>query len=233
MKAIYNGVQHGILQAYAEGFDAGPHRRPAGALCQPRRQRAAAPSRRRTRSDRRAEVVAVKATAPIAVDELRELSDALDETQLETVATILVDAARVFFTGIGRSGPSARAVAMRLMRIGKLSFAGGEVATPAIADGGVLVAVGSRGRGSILDQARPASELGARNVSLTADKNEMTELSDAFIAVPARSTVSTTQHAGSLFEQGFLLVGDALCREVQSRLDVPTSELNARHADIL
>jgi 6-phospho-3-hexuloisomerase len=177
--------------------------------------------------------VTVKENASGAVDELRELVDALDENQLETVAAILVDAPRVFFTGIGRSGLSARAVAMRLMHIGKPSFVVGEVATPSIGDGDVLVAVSSSGRGSILDQARAAVGHGARIVSLTTDENEMTELSDAFVAVPARTVVSTAQHAGSLFEQGCLIVGDALCREVQSRLGVPTSDLNARHANIL
>lgn len=175
----------------------------------------------------------VNENAVVAVKELHELVDALDENQLETVATILAAAPRVFFTGIGRSGLSARAFAMRLMHIGKPSFFIGEVATPAIGNGDVLVAVSSSGRGSILEQARVAVEHGAAVVSLTTDRNEMTELSDTYIAVPARTLVATSQHAGSLFEQGCLIIGDALCRAVQESLSIPTSDLNARHANIL
>jgi 6-phospho-3-hexuloisomerase len=50
--------------------------------------------------------------------------------------------------------------------------------------------------------------------------------------LPARTVVPTGQHAGSLFEQSLLVVGDALCRRVQAELGVPTSALDARHANL-
>lgn len=175
----------------------------------------------------------VKQNAEAAVAELTALVEALDEAQLDAAAQIIADAPRIFFTGIGRSGLSARAIAMRLMHIGRASYVVGEVATPAIGAGDVLVALTSSGRGTVLEQARAALTHGARVVTFSTGENDLTALSEVFVALPARTIVPTEQHAGSLFEQGCLVVGDALCRAVQARLGVPTSELDARHANLL
>jgi len=40
------------------------------------------------------------------------------------------------------------------------------------------------------------------------------------------------QHAGSLFEQAILLLGDALAWHVQQRLGVADAQLDARHANL-
>jgi 6-phospho-3-hexuloisomerase len=177
--------------------------------------------------------VTVTQSAQASLDELQSIVDTLDETQLDTVAHILANTPRIFFTGTGRSGLAARAIAMRLMHIGKPCYVVSEVATPAIQPGDILVAFTSSGRGSVLEQAKITLEHGAGVIAFTSGENEITALSEAFIAIPARTIVPTEQYAGSLFEQGCLIVGDAICRSVQSLLKVPTSQLNARHANIL
>lgn len=175
----------------------------------------------------------VKDHAREAVAELDALVEQLDADQLEAVTGAFVDAPRLFFTGVGRSGLSARAVAMRLMHIGKSAYVIGEVATPAMTAGDVLVAFTSSGRGSVLDQAEAARRVGARVVAFSTGENDVTALSDVFLTLPARTVVPTRQHAGSLFEQSCLVAGDALCRTVQERLGIPTAVLDARHANIL
>jgi 6-phospho-3-hexuloisomerase len=50
--------------------------------------------------------------------------------------------------------------------------------------------------------------------------------------LPARTAVPTIQHAGSLFEQSTLVLGDALCLAARTSLGVPESELDARHANL-
>lgn len=177
--------------------------------------------------------MSVKRNAEAAIAELDALVAALDDTQLDSVVERIVNAPRLFFTGIGRSGLSARAIAMRLMHIGKVSFVVGEVATPAIKSGDVLIALTSSGRGSVLEQVKAARKHGASVVAFSTGVNEVTALSDAFVSIPARTEVPTEQHAGSLFEQGCLVIGDAICRSIQAQLRVPASELNERHANIL
>lgn len=145
----------------------------------------------------------------------------------------MLSAPRVYLTGTGRSGLAARAVAMRLMHIGVDAYAVGEVATPGIAQGDLLVAITSSGRGTIADQARTAVGLGATVAAITTRADgELRELSATTVVLPIRCGVATEQHAGSLFEQSALVIGDAMCRVVQERLGVPSSALDERHANL-
>ncbi|MEU9888291.1 SIS domain-containing protein [Sphaerisporangium sp. NPDC051011] len=166
------------------------------------------------------------------VAEIAEIVDALDSAALDAFVAALRDAPRLHCTGIGRSGLSTRAIAMRLMHIGKEAFVVGEVATPGIREGDLLVAVSSSGRGSILRQAQAARERGARVVAVTTRPNELTELAEVSLLLPARAEVETRQHAGSLFEQAWLVVGDAVCAAVQADLGVPKEDLDRRHANL-
>jgi 6-phospho-3-hexuloisomerase len=166
------------------------------------------------------------------VAELAEIVDVLDPAALDAFVAALREAPRLLCTGIGRSGLSTRAIAMRLMHLGKEAFVVGEVATPGIREGDLLVAVSSSGRGSILRQAQAARDKGARVVAVTTKPNELTELAEVSLLLPARARVDTRQHAGSLFEQSWLVVGDAVCAAVQADLGVPTEALDRRHANL-
>lgn len=168
-----------------------------------------------------------------AAAELVALADAVDEADLAALRDAVLDARRVYFTGAGRSGLVARAVAMRLMHIGLASFAVGEVATPGIAAGDLLICVSARGSGSITAQATTAREQDAGvAVITTAVGTPLTDLAGWTVVLPVRNGVATEQHAGTLFEQGALMLGDVLCRAVQTALGVPTAELDRRHANL-
>jgi 6-phospho-3-hexuloisomerase len=167
------------------------------------------------------------------VAELAAVVAKLDEEVLASLAEAIVSAKRVYFTGVGRSGLVARAIAMRLMHIGVPTFAVGEIATPGIAEGDLLVAVTATGRGSVLSQAQTAIKCGASVVAITTDgDNELAVTASTVVIFPIRVDVPTDQHAGSLFEQSALVIGDAICRVVQEELGVPTSELDRRHANL-
>jgi 6-phospho-3-hexuloisomerase len=168
-----------------------------------------------------------------AVIELSKLVKQLDPDRAAAAADELTRAHRVFFTGVGRSGLVARALAIRLMHTGLQAFAVGEAATPAIAAGDLLVAVSAAGSMAVAEQAARGRRLGSRILAMTAvASGSLVDAADTVLLIPARSGVPTAQHAGSLFEQGCLVVGDALCAAVCLRLGVPESDLAARHANL-
>lgn len=167
------------------------------------------------------------------VAELGAVVDTLDEQVLQNLVSAIIAARKVYFSGVGRSGLAARAVAMRLMHIGIQAYAVGEIATPGIEAGDLFVAVSATGRGTLLQQARVADRAGAGVATITTKPDgELQELAGVVVVLPVRSQVPTQQHAGSLFEQSALVVGDAVCRAVQQRLGVPESELDRRHANL-
>ena len=168
-----------------------------------------------------------------AVAELSKLVNQLDPDRAAAAVGELTRAHRVFFTGVGRSGLVAQALAIRLMHTGLQAFAVGEAATPAIAAGDLLVAVSAAGSVAVAEQAAKARQLGSRILAMTAIAcGRLVDAADTVLLIPARTGVPTTQHAGSLFEQGCLVIGDALCAAVRLRLGVPESDLAARHANL-
>jgi 6-phospho-3-hexuloisomerase len=179
------------------------------------------------------DTVTVYAAATRAVDELHTLIRCLDWTPFEQAVATLGATTRVYIAGFGRSGLVGRAIAMRLMHIGQTTYVIGDTTTPSIVSGDLLLAISSTGSGAVLRQAETAHAAGAAVMAITAaTTTPLAVLADSVLVVPARTDVSTTQHAGSLFEQSTLILGDALCAALQSRLQVPNRELDRRHANL-
>jgi len=174
--------------------------------------------------------------------ELQDVVAALrsaDQAPFERALTLLGDAERVFVHGAGRSGLALRMTAMRLMHLGFDVHVVGEVTTPAIRRGDVLlVASGSGTTGGIVQAARTADEAGARvlAVSTTAD-SPLAAVADTTLVVPAatktdRSGTASAQYAGGLFEQAVMLLGDALFHALWQRSGHSADDLWPRHANL-
>lgn len=167
-----------------------------------------------------------------AVAELSAMQQALDETQLVTLAEKIMSARKVVFTAQGRSGFSARSIVCRLMHIGIDVHMAGQPDTPAIGQGDLLIAISSSAKTQItLNHLATAKKVGASSVLITAQIADP-GVSDAVLRLPAKTLVPSDQHAGSLFEQSVLVVGDAVCWYIQKTLGVSEETLNRRHSNL-
>lgn len=158
---------------------------------------------------------------------------------LDPVLDVLTAADRVFVFGAGRSGLALRMTAMRLMHLGLDVHVVGETTTPAIRAGdALLTASGSGTTSSIVRAAETAAEVGARVVGITtAPDSPLARAADALVMVPAaakldRSATASTQYAGGLFEQGVVLVGDAIFDALWRRSGLSADDLWPRHANL-
>ncbi|MGI5466986.1 SIS domain-containing protein [Streptomyces sp. CA-132043] len=93
----------------------------------------------------RPELPTTEALLDTVQDEMRGVLGAVDTASLDTLATVLLRARRVFVAGEGRSGFMARAFAMRLMHLGLPVHVIGETTTPAVGAGDTVVAVSGSG----------------------------------------------------------------------------------------
>ncbi|WP_370544049.1 6-phospho-3-hexuloisomerase [Frigoribacterium sp. VKM Ac-1396] len=159
--------------------------------------------------------------------------------QLDAFADLVDDAERVFVHGAGRSGLALRMTAMRLMHLGLEVHVVGEVTTPAIAEGDVLLtASGSGTTSGIVAAARTAVDAGARVAAITtAADSPLADLAEAVLVVPAadkqdRSGTASAQYAGGLFEQTVVLLGDAVFHALWKRSGADADELWPRHANL-
>lgn len=174
----------------------------------------------------------LSARLKLILDEHRQISASYDGSCLERFVQALIEANRVFFSGQGRSGLMSRAIAIRLMHIGLNVHVAGESSTPAISHGDVLVAVSASARTqATLMHMKTARSAGAK-VALVSAVVSQSDLADFVLPIPARTAVPSKQHAGSLFEQSWLILGDLIAWRVQQRLGVPEEVLNARHANL-
>lgn len=162
-----------------------------------------------------------------------------DPIELANFVELIAEAPRIFVLGAGRSGLALRMTAMRFMHLGLDVHVVGEVTTPAISKGDLLLtASGSGTTGGIVRAAQTAVAAGARVAAITTDaQSPLAALSAATIIVPAagkldRSGEASAQYAGSLFEQTVVVFGDALFHALWMRSGVSADELWPRHANI-
>ncbi|OIH95451.1 6-phospho-3-hexuloisomerase [Curtobacterium sp. MCBA15_001] len=162
-----------------------------------------------------------------------------DQTPFERALDLLAGADRVFVHGAGRSGLALRMTAMRFMHLGLDTHVVGEVTTPAIGSGDVLVvASGSGTTTGIVQAAQTASDVGAHVVAIsTTDDSPLSAVATVTLVLPAatktdRSGTASAQYAGGLFEQGVALLGDALFHTLWTRGDQTADDLWPRHANL-
>jgi 6-phospho-3-hexuloisomerase len=175
----------------------------------------------------------------LIVRELDTLLTAIEESEIAHLADLVESAERVFVHGAGRSGLALRMTAMRLMHLGLTVHVVGEVTTPAIGPGDVLlVASGSGTTSGIVAAATTADSAGAKIAAVsTARVSPLAALADAVVIVPAaakldRSGTASEQYAGSLFEQAVGLIGDAVFHALWKRSGQSADDLWPRHANI-
>lgn len=184
------------------------------------------------------------------MDELvSEISTALstvDNTQVEALTDAILEAPHVFISGSGRSGLSIREFAMRLMHMGIPVYVLGEVVTPGLAEGDLLIiASGSGETGGQVVVAEKAKKLGGKLGLITiAPGSSIDSIADYPVYINAPATklnrlnredcvkVSSIQPMASLFEQCVLLVLDLIILKLMDRRGNNSDEMFLNHTNL-
>jgi 6-phospho-3-hexuloisomerase len=173
---------------------------------------------------------------------LNELTDTLaqvSEVQANAAIDAILTAPRIFVTGAGRSGLALKMAAMRLMHLGLTVHVAGEITTPAIAAGDLLIAAsGSGTTAGIVLAAVTASKAGANVLAITtAPESPLATIARVVLVIPAATKQDTSatksqQYAGALFEQSVLLLTDALFQSMWHQRGETAAQLWKRHANL-
>ncbi len=178
-------------------------------------------------------------TSGIVLNELQRAFAGIDPTQVHQAAEALLKARRVFFLGAGRSGLALKMAAMRMMHLGLCTYVAGEVITPAIAEGDLLVvASGSGTTAGPLHAADIAVKAGASVLVLTtAPHSALALLASLVVTIPAATKQGgdgsqSQQYAGALFEQTVLLLMDIVFHDLWHQRGETAEQLWKRHANL-
>lgn len=182
--------------------------------------------------------------AEYARDVTRELERTLSSIapgEAEQLVVAITGARRVFVAGAGRSGLAVRAFAMRLMHIGLSTYVVGEIVTPAVMPGDLLViGSGSGATASLVKMAEKAKSLGARVALVTiVPDSAIGRLAELIVRIPAPTPkaeaarqFSSIQPMGSLFEQSLLIFLDIVVLMVMKAAAVTSAAMFERHANL-
>ena len=151
--------------------------------------------------------------------EINSVIEKVSEEELEAVMKRLNKEHRVFVSGEGRSGYSARGFAMRLMHIGYTVYFVGETITPAMAEGDVFIGVSGSGKSAgVVGDAAKAKKAGCTVIAVTSKKESpLTENADTVLVIPGTvkgdmgNERGSIQLLSSLFDQSLHITLDALC----------------------
>ena len=177
----------------------------------------------------------------VIIDELSRTLSGIDRKQQEQMADEILKAKHIFVAGAGRSGMMARCFAMRLMHMGMNVYMVGEVVTPSMQEGDLLIiASGSGTTGSLVKMAEKAKALNGR-VGLVTIYPESTigKMADVVVQINAPTSkseidtgVTSIQPMGSLFEQSLLICLDFIIRILMDKTGITGEEMFKRHANL-
>jgi 6-phospho 3-hexuloisomerase len=159
-----------------------------------------------------------------------------DERDVQRLVSIAESAQRIFIAGAGRSALAARFFAMRLMHCGYTVYVVGEIVTPSVAAGDVLVVLsGSGSTETLLALARKGGAAGARIVLVTARPGSpIAALAGAVMLLGADGSAKSRHGMpmGTLFELSALIFLESVIYQIIGHKELTEEHLRARHANL-
>lgn len=180
-----------------------------------------------------------KSLASLAFAELAGVFDRIDAAAAETIAAETIGARRIVLHGLGREGLMIRAFCMRLMHLGLDAHMAGDVTTPPVGPGDLLVT--SSGPGNLrsvqtmLELARAA---GARTLVLTAQPGGTDpRLADIAVHIPAQTMANdpgseSMLAMGTAYEIAQLILLDIATIRIRELTGQTAEQLRGRHYNL-
>lgn len=172
----------------------------------------------------------------LVIEKISSVLEATDASYDEKLTAMLDKASRIFIAGAGRSALVARFFAMRLMHGGYNVFVVGEIVTPSIRSGDLLIVISGSGETeTMIAYAKRAKELGAE-VTLISAKSSSTigDLANVVfqIGTPDKYAKTVGMPMGTIFELSTLIFLEAIISHIIHEKGIPEEEMRTRHANL-
>lgn len=173
-----------------------------------------------------------------ALHELEENVAKICPDQVEALIRSILSANKIYVAGAGRSRLMLQAFAMRLMHLGLKAYVVGEIATPAVEPGDlVIIGTGSGETDSLVVMAGKAKKIGVKLAVITIyPESRVGSQADLVVQINGKSgkvatTKTSVQPGGNLFEQSMLILLDCSIISIAELGNINTSQFK-RHANL-
>ena len=175
-----------------------------------------------------------------AVAELSHVIDGIDPTEIDAFIDAVAAAKRIACHGVGREGLMIKALCMRLFHLGLDAHVVGDMTTPPLGPGDLLVvSAGPGGFATVSAFIDVAKQAGARVVCFTAAPDGASAAAaDLRIVLPAQTMAndatapSSFLPMGSLYEGAQYLVFEYIVLLLRDRLGTAADAMRARHTNL-
>lgn len=175
-----------------------------------------------------------------AIDEVRAVLAALAPSHAERMCDEILKARRIACYGVGREGLMMKALCMRLMHLGLDAHVVGDMTTPPVGAGDLLiVSAGPGAFSTVLALIGVARQSGARVMVVTAQPDgQAARQADAVIHLPAQ-TMANDQTAptsilpmGSLYEAAQMVFFDLISIMLRDKSGQTPEQMRQRHTNL-
>ena len=168
---------------------------------------------------------------------LKEVQDALDKVDQAKVAEfvdLILSSKKIFVYGVGRSGLVGQSFAVRLVQLGMDVHFVGDMATPIVEKGDLVILISNTGETmSVVQTANIVGRIGAKIISVTSSvHSKLGSASDVVLEITQNKDEQRKRLAplGTIFEVATSVLLDSLVPVLMQRLGQTESSLRKRHA---
>lgn len=175
-----------------------------------------------------------------ALDELHGVLVAVDKQQVHATLDLIVEAQRIALYGVGREGLQMKGFAMRLFHLGLDAHVVGDMTTPHLGKGDLLIVSAGPGDFSTVSALTSvARSTGAKTLCVTAEPGGAAPAAaDVVLVVPAQTMArdttapSSVLPMGSLYEGALYVLFEILILQLRERLSVDSNDMRSRHTNL-
>jgi 6-phospho-3-hexuloisomerase len=187
-----------------------------------------------------AESDGLSALAIRALGDLAKVFERLEPGAEDALVEAIAKAKRVAIYGAGREGLQMDGFAMRLFHMGRDVHLVGDMTTPPVGPGDLLIVSAGPGASNIGEALiRVAREAGAKIAVVTAQTNGRTpSLADVVFYIPAQTMADdqggsvSVLPMGSLFETAQMVLFEMIILKLRAKLGETAETMRARHTNL-
>lgn len=172
----------------------------------------------------------------LIIDKISSILAATDPSYDQKLTQMLDNAKRIFVSGAGRSKLVGNFFAMRLVHAGYDVSVVGEIVTPSIKNGDLLIIISGSGETEqLIAFTKSAKKVGADIILISAkDSSTIGDMADGVFQVGKSEQYGKVvgMPMGTVFELSTLFFLEAIISHVIHEKGIPEEEMRSRHANL-
>lgn len=165
------------------------------------------------------------------LNQVIDLLNTVEDSSVKKSIDIMLQSAKIFVYGAGRSGIIGKSFAMRLVQLGLTAYFIGETITPIVTEQDSVVLISNTGTTrSTLLVAEICRNVGAKIIAITSNGESPLIKYSTEVILLKRVSHNSLAPLGTIFEDSALILLDSVIAQMMQMLNQSEEDLKKRHA---